>query len=118
MPNGLKTNVGENGIRLSGGQRQRVALTGRAFLQKYKITDTDEATSALDNKTESNLLEAIDNLDSKLTIIFIAHRLNTVKNCDCIYEFEAGQIKDYGNFEALKNNSESFREMTNKEGYF
>ena len=54
----------------------------------------------------------------KLTIIFIAHRLNTVKNCDCIYEFEAGQIKDSGNFEALKNNSESFREMTNKEGNF
>lgn len=117
LPNGLKTNVGENGIRLSGGQRQRVALA-RAFYRNTKLLILDEATSALDNKTESNLLEAIDNLDSKLTIIFIAHRLNTVKNCDCIYEFEAGQIKDYGNFEALKNNSESFREMTNKEGYF
>ena len=75
----------------------------------------DEATSSLDNKTESKLIEAINSLDKKLTIIFIAHRITTVKNCDCIYEFENGQIKASGRFENLIKNSESFKEITSKE---
>ena len=115
LPNGLKTQVGDNGIRLSGGQRQRIAIA-RAFYRNTKLLVLDEATSALDNTTEAELLEAINVINNKLTIIIIAHRINTVKNCDCIYEFEDGKIKAFGNFNDLKNNSESFSEMTDKEG--
>ena len=71
----------------------------------------DEATSSLDNKTESKLIEAINSLDKKLTIIFIAHRITTIKNCDCIYEFENGEIKAKGKFDELKDKSRSFAEM-------
>ncbi len=114
LPNGLATKIGDNGVRLSGGQRQRIAIA-RAFYRDTKLLVLDEATSSLDNKTESKLIEAIDSLDKKLTIIFIAHRITTVKNCDCIYEFENGEIKASGIFEDLINNSESFKEITSKE---
>ena len=114
LPNGLETKIGENGVRLSGGQRQRIAIA-RAFYRDTKLLVFDEATSSLDNKTESKLIEAINSLDKKLTIIFIAHRITTVKNCDCIYEFENGEIKASGIFEDLINSSESFKEITSKE---
>ena len=114
LPNGLATKIGDNGVRLSGGQRQRIAIA-RAFYRDTKLLVLDEATSSLDNKTESKLIEAINSLDKKLTIIFIAHRITTVKNCDCIYEFENGEIKASGIFEDLINNSESFKEITSKE---
>ena len=84
LPNGVRTNIGENGIKLSGGQRQRIAIA-RAIYRDTKLLIFDEATSALDNKTESDVM-AISKLN-KMTIIFIAHRLSTVKDCDCIYEF-------------------------------
>ena len=73
-------------------KRQRIAIA-RAFYRESKLLVLDEATSALDTKTESKLIEAINSLDKKLTIIFIAHRITTVKNCDCIYEFENGKNK-------------------------
>ena len=114
LPNGLATKIGDNGVRLSGGQRQRIAIA-RAFYRDTKLLVLDEATSSLDNKTESKLIEAINSLDKKLTIIFIAHRITTVKNCDCIYEFENGEIKASGIFEDLINSSESFKEITSKE---
>ena len=114
LPNGLATKIGDNGVRLSGGQRQRIAIA-RAFYRDTKLLVFDEATSSLDNKTESKLIEAINSFDKKLTIIFIAHRITTVKNCDCIYEFENGEIKASGIFEDLINNSESFKEITSKE---
>ena len=114
LPNGLSTKIGDNGVRLSGGQRQRIAIA-RAFYRDTKLLVLDEATSSLDNKTESKLIEAINSLDKKLTIIFIAHRITTVKNCDCIYEFENGKIKASGIFEDLINSSESFKEITSKE---
>ncbi len=110
LPNGLKTNIGDNGIRLSGGQRQRIAIA-RAFYRDTKLLILDEATSALDNKTEASLINALYFLNKKLTIIFIAHRLSTIKRCDCIYEFEKGEIKAKGKFDELKKNSESFAEM-------
>lgn len=112
LPEGLKTNIGENGIRLSGGQRQRIALA-RAFYRDTKLLILDEATSALDNKTEAQLMNALSLMKNKLTIIFIAHRLSTIKECDCIYEFEKGRIKAQGKFEELKIKSKSFDEMLN-----
>ncbi len=112
MPNGLKTNVGDNGIRLSGGQRQRIALA-RAFYRDTKLLILDEATSALDTKTESNLMSALTRMNKDLTIIFIAHRLSTVKKCDCIYQFDKGEIKAEGKFDELIENSLSFKEMVN-----
>ena len=113
LPNKLKTKVGDNGIRLSGGQRQRIAIA-RAFYRNSKILVMDEATSALDNKTESNLINAISNLNKGFTFIFIAHRISTIKKCDCIYEFKNGEIAAFGDYENLINKSESFRELVNK----
>ena len=110
LPNGIRTKIGDNGIRLSGGQRQRIAIA-RAFYRDSKLLILDEATSALDNKTESDLIDALSFMNKKLTIIFIAHRLSTIKECDCIFEFEKGEIKAQGNFEELKEKSKSFEEM-------
>jgi len=114
FPQKLKTKVGENGIRLSGGQRQRIAIA-RAFYRNTKIIVLDEATSALDNKTESNLIKAISNLNKDFTFIFIAHRISTIKECDCIYEFQNGEISAFGNYDELLVKSQSFREIVNKD---
>ena len=114
MPKGIYSIVGENGIRMSGGQRQRIALA-RAFYRDAKFVILDEATSALDNKTESEVINELDilNRKNKFTLILIAHRLSTVKKCDCIYEFEKGRIKAFGRYDELVEKSESFRIMTN-----
>ena len=113
LPKKLKTKVGENGIRLSGGQRQRIAIA-RAFYRDTKIIVMDEATSALDNKTESNLIKAISKLNKDFTFIFIAHRISTIKECDCIYEFTNGEVTAFGKYDELLDKSGSFREMVNK----
>ena len=113
LPKKLKTKVGENGIRLSGGQRQRIAIA-RAFYRNTKIIVMDEATSALDNKTESNLIKAISKLNKDFTFIFIAHRISTIKECDCIYEFSNGEVTAFGEYDELLSKSESFREMVSK----
>ena len=90
-PNGLDTEVGERGVRLSGGQRQRIGIA-RALYKKADVIIFDEATSALDNDTEETLIQTIANLDAKLTIITIAHRLTTLRNCTQIIELEKGVI--------------------------
>ena len=113
LPNKLKTKVGENGIRLSGGQRQRIAIA-RAFYRNTKIIVMDEATSALDNKTESNLIKAISTLNKDFTFIFITHRISTIKECDCIYEFTNGEVTAFGKYNQLLAKSESFKEMVQK----
>ena len=112
LPNGLETNIGENGIKLSGGQRQRIAIA-RAFYRETKLLIFDEATSALDNKTESEVIKAISKMNKKITIIFIAHRLSTVKDCDCIYEFGEGQIIAKGTYKELLESSPSFKSLIN-----
>ncbi len=111
LPLGLFTHIGENGIRLSGGQRQRLALA-RAFYRNSKLLVLDEATSALDNKTEAEVMDAIEVIGRRCTLVIIAHRLSTVIRSDFIYEFEEGRIKDSGRFEELRKTSTSFKNLT------
>jgi ABC-type multidrug transport system fused ATPase/permease subunit len=85
LPAGLDTMIGEAGVRLSGGQRQRIGIA-RALFRKPQVLVLDEATSALDNNTETAVMEAVEHLQGKLTIIIIAHRLTTIRNCDVVYE--------------------------------
>lgn len=110
MTYGLYTMIGENGIKLSGGQRQRLSLS-RAFFRGAKVLVLDEATSALDNKTEHDVMQALDIVGRRCTTIVIAHRLSTVKKCDVIYEMSKGEIIASGDFQQLKERSATFREM-------
>tara|TARA_B110000483_G_scaffold233117_1_gene301516 strand:- start:4843 stop:6618 length:1776 start_codon:yes stop_codon:yes gene_type:complete len=102
LPNKYQTVVGERGVRLSGGQRQRIGIA-RALYHNPKVLILDEATSALDNQTEQTVMDEINKLRKDLTIILIAHRLNTIKNCDVIFRFEKGQLVTQGTFNELFN---------------
>ena len=93
LPNGLETQVGERGTRLSGGQRQRIGIA-RALYRNPDLLVFDEATSALDNDTEAAVMSAIDNLRGTHTLIIVAHRLTTVRNCDSILKFEDGKVSE------------------------
>lgn len=93
LPQGLDTMVGERGVRLSGGQRQRIGIA-RALYGNPQILVLDEATSALDNETEAAVMEAIESLQGKITMIIIAHRLTTISGCDYIYKVEDGRITE------------------------
>lgn len=90
LPDGLDTLMGERGVRFSGGQKQRVAIA-RALYNNPDIMILDEATAALDNETESAVMEAIDALHGRKTLIIVAHRLTTIRNCDVIYEIREGK---------------------------
>ena len=87
----LDTMIGEAGVRLSGGQRQRIGIA-RALYRKPEVLVLDEATSALDTETEAAVMEAIDSLQGKMTMLIIAHRLTTIKNCDIVYQVENGGV--------------------------
>ena len=93
LPGGIGTGVGERGVRLSGGQRQRIGIA-RALYGDPELLVLDEATSALDNETEKAVMDAIDSLHGRKTMIIIAHRLTTIKNCDLIFEVKDGQIRE------------------------
>lgn len=97
----LDTMVGERGVRFSGGQRQRVAIA-RALYEEPCILILDEATAALDNETEKAVMEAIENLQGKITLIIVAHRLTTVRKCDRIYEIKDGSISECDKAEIFK----------------
>ncbi len=97
LPQGLDTRVGELGVRFSGGQRQRLSIA-RALYRNPDILVLDEATAALDNETESEVMNAIEKLQGYKTLIIVAHRLSTVRNCDVIYE-----VKDKAITEKLKS---------------
>lgn len=100
LPDGLDTRIGENGVRLSGGQRQRIGIA-RALYHDPEVLVMDEATSALDNKTEAYIIESIERLKGDRTILIIAHRLTTVKNCDILIKIENGAITQSGSYEDL-----------------
>jgi ABC-type bacteriocin/lantibiotic exporter with double-glycine peptidase domain len=111
LPKQYQTTIGERGIRLSGGQRQRIVIA-RALYHNPQVLILDEATSALDIQTEKVVMEAINNLNKKITIILIAHRLRTVKNCDTIFVMDKGQLKDKGTFDELIKVNDQFRDST------
>ncbi len=90
LPDGLETTVGERGIRLSGGQRQRISIA-RALYYDPEVLILDEATSALDNDTEAAIMESINRLHGRKTLVIIAHRLQTIEKCDLVYRVEDGK---------------------------
>ncbi|WGD29848.1 ABC transporter ATP-binding protein [Ancylobacter sp. WKF20] len=110
LPEGLQTNVGERGVRLSGGQRQRVGIA-RALYFAPEVLILDEATAALDNATERRLMAAIEKAKSGRTLVMIAHRLSTVRNCDRIFFIKAGLVAATGTYDELIENCPEFRDM-------
>lgn len=110
LPRGLKTELGESGLRLSGGQKQRLSLA-RALIHQPELLILDEATSALDNETERAVQQAIEELRSQFTIIIIAHRLSTVRAADCIHVLEGGKIVESGAFEDLLSSGGRFSSL-------
>jgi ATP-binding cassette, subfamily B, bacterial PglK len=110
LPKGYETAVGERGVRLSGGQRQRIGIA-RALYQDPDVLIMDEATSALDNLTERAVMDAVHNLGRAKTIVLIAHRLSTVRDCDRIFMLEQGRLVAEGSYEELMENSGKFRAL-------
>tara|TARA_A100001015_G_C15042588_1_gene740790 strand:+ start:1025 stop:2824 length:1800 start_codon:yes stop_codon:yes gene_type:complete len=110
LKNGIHTRVGERGVQLSGGQRQRVGIA-RALYHEAEVLVFDEATSSLDGITEKMIMESIDQLSGKKTIIMIAHRLKTIQNCDEIFFIDNGQIIDHGTYNELVERNEHFKKM-------
>ena len=92
LPDGLDTVIGDRGVRISGGQRQRIGIA-RALYNDPKLLVFDEATSALDNETEAAIMDAINSLKGRKTMVIIAHRLKTIENCDIVYRVENGHIE-------------------------
>jgi len=110
FPQKLDTIIGELGVRLSGGQRQRIGIA-RALYHDPQVLIMDEATSALDNITERQITRAIDLIRGERTLIIIAHRLSTVRNCDTLYFMDEGRIIQKGSYEELVLSNPKFREM-------
>jgi len=106
-----ETLVGERGVRLSGGQIQRIGIA-RALYHDPAVLIFDEAISALDNQTEQSVMGAIHNMDKAKTIILIAHRLNTVKDCDSIFILENGELVGQGTYHELLKNNRFFKTLS------
>jgi ABC-type multidrug transport system fused ATPase/permease subunit len=110
LPQGYETRVGERGVRLSGGQRQRIGIA-RALYHDPDVLILDEATSALDNLTERAVMDAVHNLGHAKTIVMIAHRLSTVRDCDTIFMLEGGRVIASGSYDALIETNRQFRAL-------
>jgi len=110
LPNGFQTRVGDRGIQLSGGQKQRIFIA-RELFRKTAVLILDEATSSLDSKAEKNIQKSIENIQGKLTLIIIAHRISTLKNVDTIVLIEKGVIVQKGTYNELKEKSNSFQTL-------
>ena len=103
LPEKYDSYIGEGGVKLSGGQRQRIGIA-RALYHNPNLLILDEATSSLDNETENAVVDDINKLEKNITIIMIAHRLTTLKNCEQIYLLENNKISAKGNYsEFIKN---------------
>ena len=113
LPQGILTPVGERGVQLSGGQLQRIGIA-RALYRDAEILIFDEATSALDGISEKLIMKEINKFDSSKTIILIAHRLATVKNCNNIFLMDQGEIVSSGSYEHLLRTSALFQDMALK----
>ena len=114
LPQQEHTIVGERGVRLSGGERQRIGIA-RALYRKPSLLVLDEATSSLDGKTEEEVLQAIRQAAKSITIVMVAHRLNTLIDCDVIHVMNQGQLKDQGTYQELLQNNEDFQSMAKLE---
>jgi HlyD family secretion protein len=110
LPGGYEHRVGERGMRLSGGQRQRIGIA-RALYSDASVLIFDEATNALDGLTEQELMSTMAKLRGFHTVILIAHRMSTVRDCGLIYEFDRGKVSASGTYEALIKHSASFRRL-------
>ena len=110
LPSGVDTNVGERGVQLSGGQRQRIGIA-RALYRSASVLVLDEATSALDGETETGLMNILYSLKENMTILLIAHRLSTLKDCDKIYVVDQGKLITNGTYDELLTNCKLFQRM-------
>ena len=110
MPQGLHTVVGERGVRLSGGQRQRVTLA-RAIYRKPSLVILDEGTSALDTATEAAVVAGLEQLRGSVTLVMVAHRLSSIRDCDRIFFLQHGSLVATGTFDELCHRSVAFQEM-------
>jgi Flp pilus assembly pilin Flp len=115
LPQGYDTVVGERGVRLSGGQRQRIGIA-RALYHDPDVLILDEATSALDNLTERAVMDAVRNLGREKTVIMIAHRLTTVRDCDRIFMLDRGRCIAAGSYDELVADNQTFRAMASPAG--
>jgi len=110
LPKGYDTMLGERGVRLSGGQRQRIGIA-RALYHDPDVLVLDEATSALDNLTERAVMDAVHNLGREKTIVMIAHRLSTVRDCDRIFLLDHGRVTAEGDYDSLVESNAEFRRL-------
>ena len=110
LPRGWSTLIGDGALGLSGGQKQRIAIA-RAILKNPDIFIFDEATSALDNVSERLIQEAMEELMQSHTVIFVAHRLSTIRNVNRILVFDHGKIVEEGNYDTLAAGNGVFREL-------
>lgn len=110
LPKGLRTEVGERGVRLSGGQRQRIGLA-RALYRRPRVLVLDEATSALDNATEHEIATTLRSLQGSMTILIVAHRLSTVRNADTLVFLKDGRIEETGTFEQVRAANHDFARL-------
>ncbi len=114
LEKGIKTVIGERGLKLSGGEKQRISIA-RLFLKNPEILLLDEATSALDNRTEKLIQKSLDRLMKGKTSIIIAHRLSTIQHADVIYVLEAWRVVESGSYKELMKKQKKFYDLANPE---